>query len=165
MANLMKWQYILSSNTTFCKGVPVNTYHDDTAWIMCKEKIIKRVWQHLFDTNLRLIFKTLASVIKFDICINTPRPWRNYRYFADIFKCIFLNEDVWLYWRIYAALGINESTYVHRYLTVFRFGQCCYYRAWYVGRIHIKDQMKRCIEFMWYLTQTFLHERWNVRVL
>ena len=30
-------------------------------------------------------------------CLNTFRPRQNYRYFADdIFKCIFLNENVWI---------------------------------------------------------------------
>ena len=69
-------------------------------------------------------------------CVSTLRPRQNGRHFADdIFKCIFLNENVcislkislkfvskvrmnntpamvqkWLghYWRIYASLGLNE---------------------------------------------------------
>ena len=31
------------------------------------------------------------------VCLNTLRPWQHGRHFADdIFKCIFLNENVWI---------------------------------------------------------------------
>ena len=38
IANLVKWQHILSINTKFFKRMPVIIYYTDTAWIMCKNK-------------------------------------------------------------------------------------------------------------------------------
>ena len=73
---------------------------------------------------------TGSWTIKYINILNTLRPRQNGRHFADdIFKCIFLNENVWIpieislkfvpkghylnqwwlvYWRIYASFGLNE---------------------------------------------------------
>ena len=43
----------------------------------------------MMENNTCVIYNNAASV-------NTPRPRPNGRHFADIFKCIFLNESVWI---------------------------------------------------------------------
>ena len=77
------------------------------------------------------------------ILLNTLRPRRNMRHFTDdIFKCIFLNENVWISiktslkfvpkgsfniipalveitaWRIHASLGLNELRYMCSCVTI-----------------------------------------------
>ena len=46
----------------------------------------------------RFLFKLIyANVTNAFIVFNTLRPMQNCRHFADIFKCIYLNENVWIW--------------------------------------------------------------------
>ena len=89
-------------------------------WIFVERKIWQNlVWPHCAEDG------DLEVMIGYSLLCH----WgRNRRHFADdIFKCIFLNENVWIalkislkfvpkvwinnipvYWRIYASLGLNE---------------------------------------------------------
>ena len=41
--------------------------------------------------------KTLSNILEYQSNVNTLRPRQNGRHFADaIFKCIFLNENIWI---------------------------------------------------------------------
>ena len=66
--------------------------HDPYVWHRCNAWcgwLVKRFWKVGFSE------KYCQKIT--DFCVNTLRPRQNGRHFADdIFKCIFLNENVWI---------------------------------------------------------------------
>ena len=97
--------------------------------------MVKGCWMCKLYVSLSYMLKGLNYLC--NVSVNTLRPRQNGRHFPDdIFKCIFLNENVWIslqislksvpkvqinnilaiiwsnggivYWRIYASFGLNE---------------------------------------------------------
>ena len=66
------------------------------------------IWNEIL---LKYVCKCLMDkVINIGSCLNTLRPWQNGRHFSDdIFKCIFLNENVWISNKISLKFLFNNN--------------------------------------------------------